>query len=61
MKIKELISILEKLPCNDEIKICVEIDDNISQCEAISPILYNGIWYNPQDKLWYIGGKGELE
>ena len=59
MKIKELISILEKLPQNDEIKTCVEIND--TQREAISPILYNGIWYNPQDKLWYIGGKGELE
>lgn len=59
MKIKELISILEKLPSNDEINICVQI--NNTQREAISPILYNGIWYNPQDKLWYIGGKGELE
>lgn len=59
MKIKDLISILEKLPCDSEIKICVEIKD--TQREAISPILYNGIWYNPQDELWYIGGKGELE
>ena len=30
MKIKQLISILEKLPCNDEIKICVEIDNDNS-------------------------------
>ena len=59
MKIKDLISILEKLPRDGEIKICVEI--NNTQREAILPILYNGIWYNPQDKLWYIGGKGELE
>lgn len=59
MKIKELISILEKLPSNDEIRICVQIND--TQREAIASILYNGIWYNPQDKLWYIGGKGELE
>lgn len=59
MKIKELTSILEKLPSNDEIVICIQI--NNTQREAIAPILYNGIWYNPQDKLWYIGGKGELE
>lgn len=59
MKIKELISILEKLPCNDEIRICVQIND--TQHEVVSPILYNGIWYNPQDELWYIGGKGRLQ